>query len=79
MISKNVFDFLKELEQNNEREWFNKNKHLYTNAYQEMLQFIDSLIQKMASKNISEIKEEIDISQNDDSKSGLLHFQVKVR
>jgi len=48
MISKNVFDFLKELEQNNEREWFNKNKHLYTNAYQEMLQFIDSLIQKMA-------------------------------
>ena len=48
MISKNVFDFLKELEQNNEREWFNKNKHLYTIAYQEMIQFIDSLIQKMA-------------------------------
>ncbi len=57
MIKKNIFDFLKELEKNNNREWFNENKHLYKAANDEIIKIIESLIQK-----ISEFDIEIDFS-----------------
>lgn len=45
MIKENIFEFLKGLEQNNSREWFNDNKILYKLAYNEILQVIERLIQ----------------------------------
>lgn len=48
MIKKNVFDFLKKLEKNNNREWFNTNKNLYSTAYADMLEVIERLIPRVA-------------------------------
>ena len=47
MINENIFHFLQNLELNNNREWFAKNKHLYTSAFNDMLQVIERLIPKV--------------------------------
>lgn len=43
-ISKNTFQFLKDLHANNHREWFNDNKKRYELAKTEFEEFIDALI-----------------------------------
>ncbi len=47
-ISSKTFDFLKKLNKNNNREWFNENKNLYTEAQQNVVSFLDELIKKMS-------------------------------
>lgn len=46
-ISKSTFDFLKDLKKNNDRDWFTKNKSLYTAAHENMIGFADALLEKM--------------------------------
>lgn len=43
-ISKSTFQFLKDLRENNDRDWFNANKDRYLVAKEEFDQFIDALI-----------------------------------
>lgn len=47
-ISPKTFDFLKKLSQNNNRDWFNENKNLYTEAQGNIIQFLDGLILEMS-------------------------------
>ena len=46
-IDKGSFDFLKDLAQNNNREWFNANKERYLAAQANMVAFADALIAEM--------------------------------
>lgn len=46
-LSKNTFKFLKELKQNNNREWFTENKPTYVTAQENVAGFIDELISQM--------------------------------
>lgn len=48
IISTKTFDFLKKLTKNNNREWFNENKILYTEAQENVIAFLDELIKEMA-------------------------------
>lgn len=47
-ISPQTFDFLKKLAQNNNREWFNENKSLYTESQENVISFLDELIREMS-------------------------------
>ena len=53
-IHASTLQFLKTLEKNNNREWFNENKDLYLAGKEDVEIFIESLIQE-----ISEFEEEI--------------------
>jgi uncharacterized protein (TIGR02453 family) len=44
MIQKSTLGFLKKLKKNNNREWFNTNKHMYDEARQDFEIFVDALI-----------------------------------
>lgn len=46
-IEKSTFSFLKSLSKNNNREWFNKNKQHYLDAYENMIAFADALLHEM--------------------------------
>lgn len=46
-ISQKTFDFLTQLEKNNNRDWFNENKILYTDAQSDVLNFLEDLISEM--------------------------------
>lgn len=46
-ISTKTFDFLKKLTKNNNREWFNENKNLYTESQGNMISFLEDLINEM--------------------------------
>ncbi|ANF49627.1 TIGR02453 family protein [Chryseobacterium glaciei] len=46
-ISTKTFDFIKKLTKNNNREWFNENKNLYTESQQNVISFLEELINKM--------------------------------
>lgn len=46
-IQKSTLQFLKNLESNNKRDWFNKNKGKYILAQENMIDFIDALLLKM--------------------------------
>ena len=46
-ISSKVFDFLKLIEKNNNREWFNDNKNLFTEAQSDFQNFTEELITEM--------------------------------
>ena len=48
MISQNTFKFLKDLKNNNNREWFTANKERYEAAKKEFEEYINSLIPKIA-------------------------------
>ena len=45
-LSKKIFDYLKQLNENNNREWFNDNKNLFTEAQEEFEIFVEQLIQE---------------------------------
>jgi uncharacterized protein (TIGR02453 family) len=47
-IDSSTLKFLKTLEKNNNREWFTENKNLYLEAQQDMLLFVENLIEEMA-------------------------------
>ncbi len=47
MINENIFKFLQKLEKNNNREWFTENKHLYTEAFNDMLKVVERLIPRV--------------------------------
>jgi uncharacterized protein (TIGR02453 family) len=47
LIEKSTFNFLKGLAQNNNREWFQKNKERYYSAQQNMISWLDDLITEM--------------------------------
>lgn len=53
-ISQKTFDFLQNLSQNNNREWFNENKNLYLEAQENVLLFLEKLIE-----DISEFDDDI--------------------
>lgn len=57
IIQKSTFDFLKKLEKNNNRDWFNENKNLYTEAQQNLICFVSELIEEMSrfDKNLLKI------------------------
>jgi uncharacterized protein (TIGR02453 family) len=46
-INKDAIDFLKDLSENNNREWFNTHKERYTEAHNNIIAFADSLITEM--------------------------------
>lgn len=47
VINKTTFDFLKALARNNNREWFNVHKTDYVKAQENVIQFLNALIDKM--------------------------------
>lgn len=47
-IKPETLTFLKDLTQNNNREWFNENKNLYTESQENVIAFLDELIKEMA-------------------------------
>ena len=49
IISQKTFDFLNKLEKNNNRDWFNENKNLYTEAQSDVLNFLEDLISEMGN------------------------------
>lgn len=49
IISPNVFDFLRALDRNNNREWFNFNKNLYQDSQENIICFLDYLIDEMGN------------------------------
>jgi uncharacterized protein (TIGR02453 family) len=48
IISSKTFDFLNKLSKNNNREWFNENKNLYTESQENVVGFLEELIKEMA-------------------------------
>jgi uncharacterized protein (TIGR02453 family) len=48
IIKKETLQFLKDLEENNDREWFNNNKDKYISANENFVQFVQSLIDEVA-------------------------------
>ncbi len=46
-IQASTFAFLTDLKANNNREWFAVNKSRYEQAHQNVIQFADSLLEKM--------------------------------
>ena len=51
MLEKEVFTFLKLLKQNNNRDWFKKNKHLHDASKQIVQEFSNSLFQDLKKEN----------------------------
>ncbi|MFY0627427.1 MAG: DUF2461 domain-containing protein [Reichenbachiella sp.] len=51
---KTAFDFLKQIDENNNREWFSQNKKKYEIAHQEMIEFADRLLFEMNKHDIIE-------------------------
>lgn len=49
MLKKSTFNFLRELADNNNREWFAKNKHLYEEAKLDLFTMIAPLIKELAA------------------------------
>lgn len=47
MIKQDTLQFLSKLQKNNNREWFQENKHLYDAAYSNMVDFADALYDEM--------------------------------
>ena len=47
-MQSSILQFLRNLEKNNNREWFNENKMLYQEAQQDVISFVEKLIEEMA-------------------------------
>ena len=47
-MQSSTLQFLRNLEKNNNREWFNENKTLYQEAQQDVISFVEKLIEEMA-------------------------------
>jgi uncharacterized protein (TIGR02453 family) len=53
-ISLAVFNFLKSIRKNNNREWFEKNKSRYSEAQEDMIRFADALLSRMNGHDLIE-------------------------
>ena len=53
-IPRSIFDFLNDLKENNNREWFQTNKPRYEAAHQSMIAFADTLLDEMRSHDLIE-------------------------
>lgn len=67
---KKTFDFLRILDQNNNREWFQSNKDQYSCAHEEMIEFADRLLAEMNKH---------DVIQTDSGKRSLYRIYRDVR
>ena len=47
-MQSSTLQFLRNLEKNNNREWFNENKTLYQEAQQDVISFVEKLMEEMA-------------------------------
>ena len=47
IISPSVFDFLRQLEANNNRDWFNAHKPVYQQAHEQAIAFADELLERL--------------------------------
>ena len=47
MINQSVLSFLKDLKKNNNREWFEANRHVYNQAREDVITFMNELIQEI--------------------------------
>ena len=47
-MQSSTLQFLRKLEKNNNREWFNENKTLYQEAQQDVISFVEKLMEEMA-------------------------------
>jgi uncharacterized protein (TIGR02453 family) len=54
VIASSTFQFLEALAKNNNREWFNQNKPLYTAAHENIIVFADALLAEMYSHDVLE-------------------------
>jgi uncharacterized protein (TIGR02453 family) len=89
MISKDTFQFLKQLKQNNYKEWFDQNRTAYTTAKKEFETFIDKVIlgiaafdreasQTTAKASIFRINRDVRFSNNKDPyKTNIGAFMAK--
>jgi len=50
-LSKKIFDYLKNLDENNNREWFNDNKNLFSEAEDEFEIFVEELISEVGKSD----------------------------
>lgn len=50
-LSKKIFDYLKNLDENNNREWFNDNKNLFSEAKDEFEIFVEELISEVGKSD----------------------------
>ena len=48
-MQSSTLQFLRTLEKNNNREWFNENKTIYQEAQQDVVSFVEKLIEEMAT------------------------------
>jgi uncharacterized protein (TIGR02453 family) len=46
-LDKSIFDFLKKLKKNNDRDWFNAHKDDYLREHEKVIQFADALLKEM--------------------------------
>jgi uncharacterized protein (TIGR02453 family) len=69
-IHKSTIKFLKDLSENNNRDWFNANKSKYMDAYQNMCFFADELIYEMNKH---------DVIENESGKKSLYRIYNDVR
>lgn len=69
-ISAANFKFLKDLAQNNNRDWFQSNKHRYLDAHENIIAFMDDLIQEM---------NKVDRIENESGKKSLMRIYRDVR
>ena len=47
-MQSSTLQFLRNLEKNNNRDWFNENKTLYQEAQQDVISFVEKLMEEMA-------------------------------
>ena len=50
-ISNKTLDFLTDLKKNNDRDWFNTNKHRYTQAHENVIEFADELLNRLNKRD----------------------------
>lgn len=53
-LDKTVFDFLKKLKKNNDRDWFNEHKPIYLEQHEKMIHFADALLIEMNKHDVIE-------------------------
>lgn len=70
VIDKSTIKFLKDLSQNNNRDWFNANKSKYLDAYQNICSLADALISEMNKH---------DVIENESGKKSLYRIYNDVR
>ena len=54
MITDLTFNFLKDLKENNNRDWFQENKKRYDASHKEVYTFADALIERLNQKDVIE-------------------------